>query len=674
MRVDLARAGCYFTSASFLRHLHGEARYMHAIYCLVLLAPVAPGPNYTELRELLHGRDGPGGQSKAALLLVGSHEGEAERLVREGLKRVENEETFLALASAIRMRKDARFTRELVAALRADKPRLRQAAAEALAAVASGAVLRRLESIARDRRAGPRVRQAALWALGRTGKHAAAGVLVSLLEDEALNRVAVASLEEMTGLSYPDAKQWKAWWERKKGLTAEQWLELRLSFQTSRAGRLEGELARARAQVIRLHQQLYSRMPVAERFGYAQQLRQHEGPEVRALSIVFSTELLPSAPAAELAGLSGGILKLTHDPHPDVQRAAVLALGRVYTEEAFGRLKELLTKGKKAARIAATRALAAQAKGTTPETRAQQKRVVPLLQLALEDSSLEVTVEAAEALGALGATEAGPVLTGLLQHSSENVRLTAAQALERVADARLADGLLKGLADKSTNVRFSLVGAVGHALSGPTPASARKALLARLEKVLGDDPDPGVRGRAATVLGECGGAEQLDGLWRSVQSAEGRVQEKAWEAMGEVLVRAGSVSLIQKWDGELMRRKQGERRVKVWSKAYSRWDARPDLRAQATSALEGLVAAYLDEGKWSPAAPLGQLLLTRCAEAGEAARARCLRLMLRLAEQALAAGHKAEALRIVQDAKPYLAGGTVAAGFEEVRKKASGKP
>jgi HEAT repeat protein len=647
---------------------------MPVIYCLVLLSFAAPGLDYAQLREMLHDRLDPLGQGRAARLLVQSSAAEAERLVREGLKRVENEEAFLALAVAIRLLRDPRFTKELVSALRADKPRIRQAAAEALAVVASAAALRRLESIARDKRAGPRVRQAALWALGRTGKHAAAGVLVSLTEDEALARVAITSLEELTGRTYSNATQWKAWWERKKGLTAEQWLELRLSFQTSRASRLEGELLRARTQVIRLHQQLYGRLLVAERFGYVQQLRRHEDPGVRALSVVFSKELLQSAPAAELAGLSGGILELTRDSHPDVQRAAVLALGRVYTEEAFGRLKELLTKGEKAARIAATRALAAQAKGTTPAARARQKRVVPLLQLALEDSSLEVTVEAAEALGTLGATEAGPVLTGLLQHSSQNVRLTAAQALERVADARLADGLLKGLQDTSATVRFSLVGAVGHALSGPAPASARKALLARLEKVLGDDPDPGVRGRAATVLGECGGVDQLDGLWKSVQSTEGRVQEKAWEAMGEVLVRAGTVKLLEKWDGELVKCKQGERRVKMWSKAYSRWDARPDQRAQATSALEGLTTAYLDEGKWSPAAPLGQLLLTRCADAGEAARARCLRLMLRLAEQALAAGHKAEALRIVQDAKPYLSGGPAAAGFEEVRRKASGKP
>src|SRR5206468_5209242 len=120
-------------------------------------------------------------------------------------------------------------------------------------------------------------------------------------------------------------------------------------------------------------------------------------------------------------------------------------------------------RGPASVRAAAARSLAQQARGTGPEALALQRQVVPVLQKALEDPALEVVVEAAEDLGTLGVAEAGPVLTALLRHPSEPVRQTAAQALERVADATVVDGLLETLDDPAVAVRFSLVGALGHA-------------------------------------------------------------------------------------------------------------------------------------------------------------------------------------------------------------------
>ena len=76
--------------------------------------------------------------------------------------------------------------------------------------------------------------------------------------------------------------------------------------------------------------------------------------------------------------------------------------------------------------------------------------MIPALQKALDDPSLEVVVEAAESLGTLGAPEAGPVLTVLLRHPSRSARQTAALALERVADVGVLDGLLQALDDPET--------------------------------------------------------------------------------------------------------------------------------------------------------------------------------------------------------------------------------
>src|SRR5262249_1797686 len=152
---------------------------------------------------------------------------------------------------------------------------------------------------------------------------------------------------------------------------------------------------------------------------------------------------------------------------------------------------------------AAARGLAQQARGTGPEAQARQRKVVPALQKALEDTALEVVVEAAEDLGSLGVPEAGPVLTGLLRHPSASVRQAAALALERMADTALLEGLLQALDDPVVTVRFRLVGAIGRAAGENRPLSeAQRAQVSeRLEQVLLRDADPGVRSRAASVLG-----------------------------------------------------------------------------------------------------------------------------------------------------------------------------
>src|SRR5207245_3120927 len=104
--------------------------------------------------------------------------------------------------------------------------------------------------------------------------------------------------------------------------------EERLAYQASRAQRLEGDLERARTQIVQLHQRLYARTPAADRMGFVQSLVEHEDPNVRALAVAWSGELLASADTVGQRELTSVLLRLSRDPTLEVQRAAVLALGR----------------------------------------------------------------------------------------------------------------------------------------------------------------------------------------------------------------------------------------------------------------------------------------------------------------------------------------------------------
>ena len=296
-----------------------------------------------------------------------------------------------------------------------------------------------------------------------------------------------------------------------------------------------------------------------------------------------------------------------------------------------------------------------------------------MLQKALDDSALEVVVEAAEGLEALGALNAAPVLVGLLHHHSEAVRQTAAQALERVADGAVLKDLLAALDDASPTVRFSLAGALAHAGrdGGGLAPEQQKQVLDRLETMLQHDADPGVRSRAATALSECGSPAQLAALWRCVTAAEdGRVQDKAWQAFLDILARTARLPLLQEWDRNLASAKQGPRRLQMLGEVMARWQKRSETKAVAVSAEEMLVQAQLDQGQWTAAFPLLRDLLSR--PGGDPDNDRRLHWLLTVGQQAMQEGNRAEALRAVQEAQPFLPRtGVLADAFEKLEKQAS---
>jgi HEAT repeat protein len=657
--------------------------YRPALLFLGLLAnaPVsAQGPalDLGNLREMLLDRQHPRGQSQAALLLLQASGPEAENLVRQGLQQCDDGDVFLALATAVRVMQDGRFENELLAALSVARPGVRQAAAEALAVVPCPDLPERLRVVAEDAKADAAARQAAIWSLGRSGRKGAVPIVLKLARDpgDGLRRAAFEALADLCGQNFgSDAERWETWWARQKDVSNERWLEQRLAYQAGRSYRLESDLERTRNQVLRLHQQFYNRLPAAERLGYVQSLVEQDDPAVRALAVLWAVEMLPAADLVKQRALAQVLVRLSADGTVEVQRAAVLGLGRVDDPAGLERLYALVQKGRPPVRAAAARSLALQARTAGPDGKQRMRDVIPALQRALEDPALEVVIEAAEDLGALGARDAGPVLIGLLHHSSEPVRQAAAQALERVADATVLDRLLDSVDDGSAAIRFSMVGALGKAAGNGNslPEAKRKPLLSRLEALLLRDPDPGVRSRAATVLGECGTSAQLPSLWRCVTSGEdGRVQEKAWAAFVEVLSRSGNIALLQEWDHTLGAAKQGARRLQLLGELANRWQKGPDRKAVAGPAQELLVQGELDQGKWSAAFPRVRELLSRAGT--EAELTQRLGWLLAIGEQALRDGNRAEALHAVQDAQPYLQkAGSLGPAFEKLEKDASAK-
>ncbi len=648
---------------------------------LALLCPAegepTSGPDLAQLREMLQDRHNPRGQSQAALLLVQSHDADAQKLVAQMLRTVDDAEAFFALAAAVRLTQDNRFLDELLLSLPSNRPGVRQAAAETLAVLTDPQLVNRLQAVVEDSRADLVVRQAALWTLARCGRQKAAAVLLEQLgsDQEPLRRTAAEGLADMTGQGYGmDTTAWQAWWDRHKDLAGERWLEQRLAYQASRARRLEGDLERARLQVQRLHQQLYARLPPADRLPFIQSLLDHDTPAVRSLAVGWAVEMLAAPDSARQRALTQVLLKLSQDSAVDVQRQAVLGLGRINDPVVFERLQGLLEQAAPPVRAAAARALASQARGSGPDAQTRQKYVLPALQKALDDPSLEVVVEAAEDLGSLGALEAGPVLTGLLKHPSEPVRQTAAQALERVADANVLDGLLDSLDDPSSLVRVSLLGAIARVVGNGNALGddQRQKLFTSLESLLLRDADAGVRGRAASVLGDCGPPTMLPVLWRCVLAAEDvRVQDKAWEALVAIIARGGNVDLLREWDCNLTEARQGARRVQLISEVAGRWLKRPEWKAQATSAQEILVNAHLDMGKWSAAGPLVRDLLSRASNEVETTQR--LRWLLTVGQMALKDDNRAEALKAAQDAQLYLSGTSgLAEAFAKLTREAGG--
>ena len=639
---------------------------------LLLMGQVQqPASDIARLRELLADKKQPQLQAQAAYLILQQQTPLATETVKQYLRDPRNVEVFTAFAGAIKLRRDGRFYEELIDALSIDLPAVRQAAVEALGASVDGRGAFKLKQIAENTSLAESTRQQAIIALGKTGKKSAAETLLKLFTDpkESVRLGSRQALADLIGEDLGrDSVTWQLWFDERKNLSSEAWLEERLAQRNAKLTRLEGELDSSRNRNRALYQQLYSRLGPTEKIPFFQGLLDHEDPAVRLLLAGWLAEALSEESYRKPAGEM--LLSFSRDPVDEVRRQAVLGLGRWNDKACLDRLLLIIQSDQIAVRAAAARSLAMQAKGN--DGAARMILVLPALQNALGDPALEVVVEAAEDLGSLGVPAAVPLLAGLLKHNAIAVRKTAAQALERIADISVLEELLVGLEDSEIGVRLGILGAVSRAVNQAKfiKEDDKLRLQSRMEIILLKDPDAGVRARSATLLGDFGTVNHLATLWKAaIAEGDPRIQEKSWQAFLEILSKSKDLKLINEWN-DIVRKEAPLRRVNFLVELLGKMQpATMNSKIELAPVRELLVQCGIDNQKWLPAwSALREL--PQALEPEEIEKR--LSLLFQIAEIALKEQAAPDVLQMVDFARPLFVGRKkLQADFEELYRKAN---
>ena len=630
-----------------------------------------PASDIARLRELLADKKQPQLQAQAAYSILQQQTPLATETVRQYLRDPRNVEVFTAFAGAIKLRRDGRFSDELIDALSIELNIVRQAACEALGASADGKAAFKLKQIAENSSQEESLRIQAMAALGKTGRKNAAETLLNLLADAkpSIRMASRSALAEIVGEDLGrDHAAWQVWFDERKNLSPEAWLEERLAQRNARLTRLDGELDSLRTRNRTLYQQIYVRLGPTEKIPFFQGLLDHEDPAVRILLAGWLSEAMNEESFRKPAGEM--LLNFSRDTVEEVRRQAVLGMGRCNDKACLDRLLLIIQSDQIAVRAAAARSLAMQAKGN--DGAARMVLVLPALQNALADPALEVVVEAAEDLGSLGVPAAVPLLAGLLRHKAVAVRKTAAQALERISDISVLEELIAGLDDPDIGVRLGVLGAVSRAVNQAKVIKEddRLRLQSRMEMILLKDPDAGVRARSATLLGDFGTPMHLLNLWKAaITEGDPRIQEKSWQAFLEILSRSKDMKLIHEWN-LVVRREAPLRRVNFLVELLAKMQpSGMNPKIELAPVRELLVQCGIENQKWLPAwSALRELPQALEPEDVE----RRLSLLLQIAEIALKEQAAPDVLQMVDFARPLFAGRKkLQADFEELYRKAN---
>lgn len=635
--------------------------------------PLPRAMDAAPLRELLYNRNRPQEQSQAAFMLVQSDSAEVAALVAFELTRWDRADVFQALASAIRLKRDVRFLQPMLDALAAEQQPIRQSAIETLAALPVVHVQESLLRIAQDRAMVALRRQASVEAIGRLATKASVVSLFKLITSDSsgVRQAAVHALQEISGQDFgEDISQWQRWWQAYEQLGESDWQSTRLRFFADRSRRLRDELDQAESNLLQLHKELLDKVLQPDLANTLRKLSANTYPAVRDLAVSRIAEQLNRKDIEPQARkqFTDVLLALSKDANAMVKQGAVLALEKADSPDVYRRLIELLSDRAYKVRAAAARSLGNyRGKIPLPDT---LDSTLAALEQALLDTSPSVVGQAATSIGALRLPRSGMLLARLLKHPTEEVRLAASASLESVASCQVYHQVLDALDDASPEARLYLVGCLG--VIGEVdglPNKEQSQLLRKLEQVLTQDSDPGVRSKAAAALGKVGGTTVLTILWQRVNGNEdSRVQDNAWKALVEILHRQQSWPVLNQWEHYLATQGQGARRWQLLQEMKDRWSRSEETRPSIDLVNLALIDAGLSLRKWQQVIPLC-LELIRSAQT-ETLREERLRLLLIAGQQAVQDGKGLEVLPVLKEVEVYLpAFKELANAFDDLRRR-----
>jgi len=176
----------------------------------------------------------------------------------------------------------------------------------------------------------------------------------------------------------------------------------------------------------------------------------------------------------------------------------------------------------------AERAAREAARGQEDQARAHDPRVTVALMVALEDTHVDVRLEAIHALGERGDTAAiNALVAALRRDASKEVRKTAAWALGQIEDARAVPGLLGALRDERDHeVRNQVVWALGQIESADAVAGLGAALRT--------EDDLETRRMMVWALGQIEDAAAVPFLVPLLRDSDAEVREKTVWALGQI--------------------------------------------------------------------------------------------------------------------------------------------
>jgi HEAT repeat protein len=508
---------------------------------------------FARAEDQLRSPDAAERQQAAVALLSMAHPLALEAVLKN-VREAADPAVRVSMVQAAAFSVDHRCFAAVLAALDDPDPQVQAAAAQALGRFSQPEEVDALVALVRRDGLTLRQRQLLFTALGEGLAFRAVPVLIHGLqsEDDGTRAAALEALRRISRRQMPpDVAQWEQWWEANAHRTRADILEEHLQAQSRELAERGRELAELRAQqeeLLALAASPQSETPamlleaLASRYGAVRQyasgrlaalnkeklgaFRLDERDHHQALLDALQNDPEPVRRnvmrfVVQVQGTYRDALvsQALSDSDPQVLVTAIEAVEVSTGQEAVSRLQELLTNSA----YVPVREAAANALG-----RVGSDKSVPVLMAALDDAAENVRWFAVEGLRKLGAGQAVPRVSEMLEKDpSPRVREIAASTLGELGQPAAVPALRKALDDGSERVRQKAVSALLALASGSYERMKIIADLFRSRRLL--EPARQVLSR---IVEQYADAPQLKAQLAEVYGQLAQVQKEAADAAG----------------------------------------------------------------------------------------------------------------------------------------------